>query len=365
CNFEGDRIHDVIPTAVNLSARTEHLSQMSLKTLIYSIIRGALEFNQSIKKRFQKEFFYDNDNQIENFLGRVIETPASKVLNEIVHENNLNFSPEARSKLLPFIASLLCRTPMALQETDSMRNSTLNQVVREVLRLNSLDEEMAEEGKFIFEDRDTISLAALNGAEKWISLNDLALAFVFNKSSLDFYISDHPVFAYNWLYRKFSHPEASSMFATGLQIFFPVSYNLTLCLYDSEIYRYGRRDSMIIEIESDDVEILNSFQVSSAKSSVGFRSSSSVSNLKQLYGKYGNRTIHKWETSVLSRHNDGDGQNITRTLTVRRQLELKRMPSFVHSRKIGRKKANVCSLRNPLLAQAFYERERKNYESEH
>ncbi|NJR52898.1 MAG: hypothetical protein HC780_28360 [Leptolyngbyaceae cyanobacterium CSU_1_3] len=68
CNFEGDRIHDVIPTAVNLSARTEHLSQMSLKTLIYSIIRGALKMNDGkgvdSDMTTGRQFYYYSEDKI-------------------------------------------------------------------------------------------------------------------------------------------------------------------------------------------------------------------------------------------------------------------------------------------------------------
>jgi hypothetical protein len=315
----------------------------------------------AIKNRFQKEFFYDTDNVIENFLESNIETPASKVIQSIVDKNNLDLSSEERSKLFCFVSSLLNRTPEALKQADSMLNSNLNQIVRELLRLNNLDEDVAEEGRFVFDDKHLISMSALDGAAKHLALNDLELALVFNKSSTDFYISDHPVFSYNWFYRKSSHPEITSIFAKGLQIFLPLSYNLTLCLYDPIIYKYGRRNKKIIEIENpSDVDILNSFQISNADFHIGFRSPSSLSNLKQLYKRYGARKIHKWETCIISRHEDSDIQKRTRTLTVRSQLELKRMPSFVHTRKASKKDNDVVSLRNPLLAQAYYELDRES-----
>lgn len=308
-----------------------------------------------IKKRFQKDFFYDTDNVIENFLEVNIEGPASTVIKSIVHKNHLNLSSEEKIKLFRFISSLSSRTPEALKQADSMLNFNFNQSVRELLRLHNLDEKIAEEGNFVFNDKSLVSLSALNGITLHQAFNDLELAFVFNKSNRDFYISDHPIFSYNWFYRKSCHPEVTSIFAKGLQIFFPVSYNLTLCLYDPETYKYGHKNKKTIEIESStDVDILNSFQISNAAFEVGFRSPSSVPNLKQLYKRYGNREIHKWETSVLSRHEDSDTQKRTRSLTVRSQLELNRMPSFVHSRRASKKETNVVSLRNPLLAQAYY-----------
>lgn len=314
-----------------------------------------------IKKRFQKEFFYDTDNIIENFLGADIETPASKVISSIVDTNNLELSSEDRTKLFCFISSLLSRTPEALQQFVNMLNSSSNQILRELLRHNNLNPELAEEGRFVFNEQNLISLSALDGAEKHLALKDLELAFVFNKSSTDFYISDHPVFSYNWFYRKSLYPEVTSIFAKGLQIFLPLSYNLTLCLFDPKVYKYGCKNKKIIEIESpSDVDILNSFQISNANSIIGFRSPSSVSNLKLLYKRYGTRQIFKWETIDINRYEDSDTQKRTRTLPVRRQLELKRMPSFVHTRKASKKDTDVVSLRNPLLAQAYDELARKN-----
>jgi len=313
-----------------------------------------------LKNRFQKEFFYDTDNIIENFLEAKIETPASEVIKSIVKENNFDLSLDEKSKLFSFISSLLSRTPEALNQADDMLNSNLNEIVRELFSLNNMDEDITEKVKFVFNDQNLISFLALDGASKHLAFNDLELAFVVNKSTTDFYISDHPIFSYNWFYRKLFHPEVTSIFAKGLQIFFPISYNLTLCLYDPKTYKYGRRNEKVIEIEnSNDVDILNSFQISNADFCVGFKSSSSVSNLKQLYKRYGARKIHEWKTSVISRHEDSDTQRRTHTITVRTPLELKRMPSFVHTRKANKKDTDAVVLRNPLLAQDYYELDRR------
>lgn len=314
-----------------------------------------------IKKRFQKEFFYDTDNLVENFLDKNIETPASEVIRSIVEKNNFDLSSEERSKLFLFISSQLYRTPEALKQAYSIRNSYSNQIVQELFRLNDLDENLGKEGGFVFDNQNLISMSALDGAEKYLALSDLEITFAFNKTSKDFYISDHPVFSYNWLYRKSSNPKATSIFARGLQIFFPVSYNLTLCFYDPEVYKYGHRNQKIIEIESStDVDILNSFQISNARFNIGFRSPSSVPNLKQLYKRYGSRKIYdEWETSVLSKHEDSETEKRTSILLARTQLELKRMPSFVKIRKTSKKDSSIVSFRNPLLAQAYLERDLK------
>jgi hypothetical protein len=314
-----------------------------------------------IKNRFQREFFYDTDNLIEDFLEAKIETPASEVIRSIVSENKVDLSSEEKTKLFYFIASLLSRTTEALKQADAAINSFINSTVRELLRLNGKDEDAADDGRLVVDEQNLICISALAGAAKHQALHDLELAFIVNRSKTDFYISDHPVFSYNWLYRKSSHPEVTSILARGFQIFFPISYSLTLCLYDPEVYKYGQRGKRIIEVEnSTDIDILNSFQVSNADSCIGFRSAFSVPNLKQLHKRYGTRKVQRCETLLTSRHWDSKTQMRSRHLTVRRQLELDRMPSFITTKKVRKKDTDSVSLRNPLLAQAFYELDREN-----
>lgn len=317
--------------------------------------------SNKIEKRFQNEFFYDYDNLIENFLANKIENPASIVIESIIRDVNLNISSEEKSKLICFVSSLLYRTTEALNQADTILNSTFQHFIKELLRVNNLDEAAAEKGKFLFNSQNLISMSALNGAEKHLVFDDLELALIINKTNIDFYISDHPVFMYNWLYRKNLHPKSTSIFARGLQLFLPISYELTLCLYDPKIYKYGHRNTKIIEIkDTKDINILNSFQVSNANLNIGFRSPSSVINIRELYRRYGNRKIHNFGTKVINNSEDSNESKI-QIMSVRRQYELSRMPSFVQTKKFRGKNVDVVSLRNPDLAEAYNELDRRSY----
>jgi Protein of unknown function (DUF4238) len=348
----------------NFSNNRETINIFKLNDKTFDLISDsstkARKKSNKIEKRFQDKFFYDNDNMIEDFLGGIEDT-AAKVITSIIKGVNLNISLEDKSSLITFISSLLCRTLEALRQADIMLNSILNPAVKELLRLNNFDENAAEEGKFIFDTQNLISMSALNGAEKHLALDDLELALVLNKTSTDFYISDHPVFTYNWLYRKTSNPGVTSIFAKGLQIFLPISYNLTLCLYDPKVYKYGHRNTKIIEIENtNDIDILNSFQIRSANLNLGFRSPNSVLNINELYRKYGNQKIHKWECELLSRCEKSDEVK-SQVMTVLKQDELRHMSSFVQIIKASKKDADIVSFRNPDLFAAYSELDRRNY----
>lgn len=331
------------------------------KINIFNPNDNTVEFNRVIKKKFQKHFFYDTDNIIEDFLEKNIETPASKVISSIVQQGKFQISSDEKTVLLRFISSLLSRTPEALEQAKDTINSNLNQVVRELLKSNGLDEDATKDGKFTFNDSALISQLLLDGTRRHFALDDLDISFIYNKSSIDFYISDHPVFTYNWLHRNSSHPEATSIFARGFQVFLPLSYNLILCLYDPEIYRYGTRTKKIIEIGNEnDINILNSFQMINASSNIGFRLSSSESNLRHLCKRYGSQRLYGYDTFVLSTDQSANEQKITHTITVRNQLKLKQMPSFINVRKSSKKYVSGISLRNPSLAKAYYELEHKD-----
>lgn len=289
---------------------------------------------------------------MENFINENIETPASRVIDEIVN-GNFNVIDTEASVLHRFILSLFYRTPEAIERASKFVNSQLESGVRELLSLNGFDPEVAGEGSFKFKRDRLAYLLTVQGTLDSIILEDLKYHIIKNETQLEFHISDHPVFIYNWLYRNLEHPGVTSLTSLGLQIFLPLSPKLTLCLYDPKIYKYGQRNLVTCISDSNDVDILNSFQIVNADSIIGFRKRESETDLKHLHEKYKGITLHKYESGMLSTRSEGKGKIRSTHYVFTRQTKLKKMPSFVKIRKNAKGYASYYQERDPDLSERF------------
>lgn len=321
------------------------------KLNILDIARSSTRYNQSIEKSFSENYFYDKDNSTENLLCRHIESPAAIVINKIV-DGQLSISDEDRYSLLKFIVALLFRTPHATEQALSFINSSFESMIAKVLSLNDFDPNEASKGKIQLEDLSKLrSLITLQAIIDGGVLVDLNFHIIKNNTSLDFFISDHPAFAYNWFYKNLEHPMVTSLTARGLQIFMPVSPRLLVCFYDAKVYKYGERKNSDVTIVSDvnDIEILNSFQVINAESMIGFCDEKSEKNLKKIYEKYQKNKIH--ESKIIKEEQlDDENLKIT-TITFRRQTKLSRMPSFISIKKNSKKDLSMFGERDSALSE--------------
>jgi hypothetical protein len=317
---------------------------------IFDMDRSEVRYNQPVRGVFSQNYFYDKDNQVENFLATRIEGPASSVVNKIV-SGDFNLISEELLTLHRFILSLYFRTPEASERVSGFFNSHLESIVRELLSLNGFDPEEASAGEFKFNQDKLASAITLNGVFDAVLLGDLEYHIIKNKtSSKNFYISDHPVFIYNWLYRELEHHAVTSIAAIGLQIFLPLSPEITLCLYDPKVYKYGQRTSVTCISNDTDIEILNSFQVINSDSIIGFSSRESEDHIKQLYKRYKDIKLHQYESGMLSTKKEGKEEIRSTHFVFTRQAKLKKMPSFIKIKKKSKGSASSYQERDPELS---------------
>ncbi|MEY3304849.1 MAG: DUF4238 domain-containing protein [Pseudanabaena sp.] len=317
---------------------------------VFDIDRDVVRYNQVVKNVFSQNYFYDKDNETENFLANEIETPASRVIAGIV-SGNFNITRESLLILHRFISSLFSRTPEAAERASGFANSQLESIVRELLSLNGFDPEEASSGHFNFHQDRLASLMTVQGVRAAEILGDLEYHIIKNETQSEFYVSDHPVFIYNWLYRNLDHPQVTSLTAVGLQIFLPLSPEITLCLYDPKVYKYGQRSSVTCVSNESDIEILNSFQIINSKSIIGFYSIESETHVRQLYEKYKGIKLHQYESGMLSTKKESEEKIVSTHFVFTRQFKLRKMPSFV---KIKRKSRGYVTsyierVRAPIL----------------
>jgi hypothetical protein len=319
------------------------------KINIFDIKKLEVRFNQTIKEAFAENYRYGKDGLVEDLLADKIEGPASSLVKKIVN-GNFNIINENSLILQQFILSQFLRTPQASKEASEFIDSLSESIQRNFLNLNGLDlkEAIAKEPKF-YDDDNLASELTLNGLILAGILGDLEYHIIKNETSSEFYISDHPVFTYNWLYRDLEDPAVTNIAATGLQIFLPLSPKITLCLYDPKVYEYGQRTSVSCISNDSDIEILNSFQIINSNS-IGFQLRESEAKIKQLYEKYKDIKLHPIESNILSTEKEGKEKIRSTHLVFIRQAKLDKMPSFIKIKTESESYAFSYQERNPELA---------------
>ncbi|MBW4474093.1 MAG: DUF4238 domain-containing protein [Stenomitos rutilans HA7619-LM2] len=321
---------------------------------IFDIERTVVRYNQSVKEVFSQNYFYGKDNKVEAFMAEEVEAPASRIVDKII-DGDFNIVSEDILSLHRFILSLFYRTPEAIERAGGFVNSQLESIVGELLSLNGFDPESAGDGRFNFYQDRLASLMTVQGVLDAVILRDMKYHVVKNETSLEFYISDHPVFIYNWLYRNLEHPGVTSITALGLQIFLPLSPQITLCLYDPKVYKYGQRSLVTHALDEKDIEIFNSFQAINSDSIIGFHSRKDEINVKHLYERYKNIMLHQYESSILSTKKESEGKIRSTHFVFTRQAKLKKMPSFIKIKRKSKDYASLYQERDPELSATHME----------
>ena len=103
-------------------------------------------------------------------------------------------------------------------------------------------------------------------------LIDLEYKLLVNRTDVEFITSDNPVVLYNQIFsfRKFG--SNTGLATKGLQIFFPISPDKIILLYDSDVYRVGSEKKIAIEIlNNKDISNINTLQACSCYENIYFR----------------------------------------------------------------------------------------------
>lgn len=319
---------------------------------VFDIERSVVRYNQSVKEVFSQNYFYGKDNKVETFMAEKIEGPASNIVDKIV-DGDFNIAGEDTLTLHRFILSLFYRTPEASERVNGFVNSQLESIVRELLSLNGFDPEEASAGRLKLYQDHLASLITVQGVLGAVFLRDMEYHIIKNETASEFYISDHPVFIYNWFYRELEHPAVTSINAIGLQIFLPLSPKITLCLYDPKVYKYGQRSLVTCVSNDKDIEILNSFQIINSNSIIGFYSSKNESHVKQLCERYKNIILRQYESGILSTSEECKGRRRSTHFVFTRQEKLMKMPSFIKVKKKLKSYASSYQERDPQLSAEF------------
>lgn len=231
----------------NFNEKT-YIGLFNLRTSLY--VESA-----SIVGQNQENYFYGKESDIEDAFGD-LEDKTCKIMQEIIQTYNL---PPKDSDdyclLLEYVMYQLKRTKLSALKNENL----LNQLTKMQLKNRFVPTNEILETKIEYEYP---SLAGLVIVPDLISaVSDLKCKLLINKTKESFMTSDHPVTKWNQFLNQRKYPEPRTGLAMkGLKLFFPISPNIILAYYDSEIYSIGNEDIVVEIYNPKDVWILNFIQ---------------------------------------------------------------------------------------------------------
>ena len=217
-----------------------------------------------------ENYFYDldcfekvEDRQfIENFFSKKIENDYSKLLTKIINRVNcMNqwerekcyfVSEEDKASLSVFLALQFLRTKTVRNSIIEMSNclqQILNDMgVPEETKMEysvSKDESKYIHAEMIFDSEHIVEMATRFASLTWI--------LIVNKTEQSFFTSDTPIGMQGHIKNDFM--SMSGIQSEGIEIYFPLSPNMMLVMYDGNYHKHVQPYERRL-VENDDIEIV-------------------------------------------------------------------------------------------------------------
>ncbi len=299
---------------------------------IYNVNNNFFKQDVPLKHQCSKDFFYGEDERIENFLSKLEGQFDSCIKQIILNEDLLKKNQEELHKLLTFLVITDIRS---LTNIENMKNFHE--------RVNSLDAE------YNFPDLghqrivDIIFSAFLDVLP---TVLDLEYKLFKNETNTAFISSDFPISKYNLLFENLPKYFSSTGYRSkGLLVFLPISPFLTVVFYDKSTYKIGNKKDQVIPIANKlEVDQLNLLQILNSNEIVFFNELITKEYIHQLISKankYNKPNVPQTYKAKLLKESGEDGE-----IVVNKQnavfIDLKISSIKIHS---GSKKLSVDPLR--------------------
>jgi hypothetical protein len=225
---------------------------------LYNIRRKQFVDGASIRGQCQRNYFYGEDLELENWFG-ALEGEASETIRALVGGVASPADPAVRDVLAAFVATLYFRTPAATEQLDSIATAAMRVLVESEPSVPA--ELAASVHEYRVRARDRAAAASQAGVMAPLLL-DLELTVLTNRSSRELITSDSPVVLHN----QWSAGEERSVgvgFASrGLQVFLPLDPRHALLFYDADVYsiRNDKRTTRALS-QTSTADALNALQV--------------------------------------------------------------------------------------------------------
>jgi hypothetical protein len=221
----------------------------------------------SIAHQCSEDYFYGRDLAVENAFEQD-ERQVGRILSDLAPTKLAVISEADIILLKSFIYFQRARTRRALDEADAYEDAAI--------KLHLQTHNLAKGADLSLVSIKRTGGAAVRVGESILGFGtfaDLELRFLVSETG-GFVLADHPVVFCNYFVEHDRHlrdlPGATGLVAKGLQIFMPVSPNVTVALFDPNTYAYGANGQRVCSVTVADVELLNRMQAVNADNALYF-----------------------------------------------------------------------------------------------
>lgn len=244
----------------------------------------------SIHHLCYEDYFYSDDPEKEEATMK-LEDRFAGVLQDLRNEQTLSAldSEDEWMFLLTFLTHTHTRTKNAKKESQELSHELLrlwleaNEGVMEgddeEMRQKAL--EMLEEEKIQIKNTPAFPMGELVSMYGPLLIGDLEVALLRDVTGMGFIFSDHPVVLDNPMFLDKIRDAKTGFQTRGIQIFCPISPDLTLMMYDPDCYHIP--GTGVVEVGSDVVTELNKLQIVNALDAVFYQTEGRESEIRVLH----------------------------------------------------------------------------------
>ena len=245
---------------------------------MYNLKRKRKIQNISLSGQCYEDYYYGKDLILEHNLGEW-EGIWAKIFKNIISNNIIPLIDDPKYFMLVFFTLI--------------QNSRTKYSVNALIELiESISDEVFDGNASSKENFIKNELGIENVPHYYMSIAVDSYPFMFdldckilkNYTKTEFIISDNPIVFYNHLMSFRTSINNIGTSSKGLQIFFPISPDVSILFYDENAYKVGSNHSKVVEIRNEkDIYQINVLQVCSAYENIYFKNPNL--NTEALYKK--------------------------------------------------------------------------------
>lgn len=196
------------------------------------------QFTSAIGNIACEKYFYERGNvqPLEKELS-ILEKKVSKIIKKVIRTKDLNILNGSERKLMSeFIITQSIRTRESREEINDVTNAIKTAVAIHGFHMDpdeaeTIIDEIYDENLVINIHKRMLSGESISRLIEPIS--EMIWILYLNNTEMPFWISDHPVNRYN----PFNSPYGNrGLLSPGINIFFPITPKISLCLLDSVLF---------------------------------------------------------------------------------------------------------------------------------
>lgn len=302
-----------------------------------------------------EDYFYGKDPKLEKALATGVEGPTSAVFSSIISEGKLP-SPmtEEYANLLVFMLLQSARTLSSNEEGEELAREFGNRLLKKMALVSGRFSPDELEGVELKMDHP-VNMSIRQSVAMLPLVLDLRAKLLTNRTAYKFITSDNPVAKTNQYLLGAFEGGVAGWAVTGLQVFIPISPELTLMFYDGNIYKVGNRKQDVVEVSTpSDAKALNTLQLLNAHQNAYFQNTVQGAEVSTLFERCGGLRAKEKTATKIVQARDERGAPGELQHTYKLNLDFREPLSFCkiqRSKQIPREQRQF-SVRQPALVHA-------------